>query len=240
MNNEFSTIDYYNAFKMADISNHYIKMLLAHYFSPEKTLTATQMAKAMGYKNFNAANLHYGRLGRIIGEKLGWNPMPDVALNVIAEFEKPEREWLWIMREEVINAIEMLGLVENDQVIIPEEIDSREQQYYEGSTSKITINVFERNPIAREKCILHYGCKCSVCGIVLSEVYGEVAQGHIHVHHLKQLAEIYEEYQVDPVNDLRPVCPNCHVIIHMRKPPYTIDEVKKMIEKTINTSASMR
>ena len=34
---------------------------------------------------------------------------------------------------------------------------------------------------------------------------------------------------VDPVRDLRPVCPNCHVVIHLRHPPRAIEEVRAML-----------
>jgi len=63
-------------------------------------------------------------------------------------------------------------------------------------------------------------------------MYGEVGRDIIHVHHLKPLAEIGEKYRVDPINDLRPVCPNCHVIIHTRNPPYSIDEVMAILKNT--------
>jgi len=33
----------------------------------------------------------------------------------------------------------------------------------------------------------------------------------------------------DPIRDLRPVCPNCHVVIHRREPPYSIDEVRQLL-----------
>ncbi|OQZ00398.1 MAG: hypothetical protein B6D35_06675 [Candidatus Brocadia sp. UTAMX2] len=98
----------------------------------------------------------------------------------------------------------------------------------------ISINAYERSVVAREKCILHYGFMCSVCKVVLADVFGEVAQGYIHVHHLRQLSEINTEYQFDPIQDLRPVCPNCHTIIHMRNPPYTIEEVKNFIAESRN------
>ncbi|MDQ2907279.1 MAG: hypothetical protein M3Y81_27545 [Chloroflexota bacterium] len=38
-----------------------------------------------------------------------------------------------------------------------------------------------------------------------------------------------ETYRVDPIKDLRPVCPNCHTIIHSQYPPYSIDEVRAMV-----------
>ena len=42
---------------------------------------------------------------------------------------------------------------------------------------------------------------------------GREAEGYIHVHHLRGLSDVGGEYVVDPVNDLRPVCPNCHAVL---------------------------
>lgn len=50
-------------------------------------------------------------------------------------------------------------------------------------------------------------------------------EGLIHVHHLKPLGEVGEGYLLDPVADLRPVCPNCHAMLHRRKPALGIDEL---------------
>ena len=57
------------------------------------------------------------------------------------------------------------------------------------------------------------------------------AAGLIHVHHCKPLSEIQEGYEVDPIKHLIPICPNCHAVIHRRKPPYTIEEVKGFLKK---------
>jgi predicted HNH restriction endonuclease len=38
------------------------------------------------------------------------------------------------------------------------------------------------------------------------------------------------EYVVDPVADLRPVCPNCHAVLHSRRPAYSIEEVRGLLE----------
>lgn len=58
-----------------------------------------------------------------------------------------------------------------------------------------------------------------------------MAQGLIHVHHLRQLADVNAKYQVDPIQDLRPVCPTCHAVIHSQTPPFTIEEISAMIAK---------
>ena len=77
----------------------------------------------------------------------------------------------------------------------------------------------------------HYGAKCFICGFDFGSAYGELAHGFIHVHHLKRLAEIGAEYVVDPIRDLRPVCPNCHAVLHMKTPPFEIEEVQEQLSR---------
>jgi predicted HNH restriction endonuclease len=76
----------------------------------------------------------------------------------------------------------------------------------------------------------HYGSTCAAYGFNFGVVYGELAKGFIHVHHIKQLSEIGEEYEVDPIADLRPVCPNCHEVLHLGGKCRTIEEAKSLLE----------
>lgn len=108
--------------------------------------------------------------------------------------------------------------------VLPEEVESPES-YIEGATKKISVNIYERNPQARKACLAAYGHLCSVCGFNFEDQYGDIGRGYIHVHHLKQLADIGVEYKLDPIADLRPVCPNCHAMLHRRRPAYTIEEL---------------
>lgn len=62
-------------------------------------------------------------------------------------------------------------------------------------------------------------------------MYGEDFAGKIHVHHVKPLADVDDEYEVDPETDLVPVCPNCHMILHSKKEVYTIEEVRDFLRK---------
>jgi hypothetical protein len=100
----------------------------------------------------------------------------------------------------------------------------------EGAVCRVVINAYERNPVARARCIAHYGPSCVVCGVSFGAVYGLVAEGFIHVHHVKPLWEIGEEYELDPVADLRPVCPNCHAVIHLGGACRSIEEVRQLLE----------
>ncbi len=113
--------------------------------------------------------------------------------------------------------------------LLAEEVGS--DDFWEGAVEKVLVNRFERSKTARDQCLHHYGYACSACGITLKDVYGAVAEEFIHVHHIVPLSEVGEGYQVHPINDLRPVCPNCHSIIHRRKKPLAIDEVKNLLGK---------
>jgi len=101
----------------------------------------------------------------------------------------------------------------------------------EGAPCQVILNVHERNPVARGRCIAHYGPTCVVCDFNFGAEYGPLAEGFIHIHHVKPLSEIGEEYVVDPVADLRPVCPNCHAVIHLGGDCRSIEEVRGALEE---------
>ena len=92
------------------------EMLIAHYGAPNHTITATQLAAAVGYATYNAVNLQYGTLGAKLAERMGWEPSPEAQLSYsIASFEKddgdPEGQWRWIMHPPLARALETLGWV---------------------------------------------------------------------------------------------------------------------------------
>lgn len=116
------------------------------------------------------------------------------------------------------------------QNFLPESIElNQEVKYFEGSVKEIAVNSYERDLNARQKCIDANGLNCAICGCNFENRYGIIGKGFINVHHLKPLSEIRKEYEIDPKKDLCPLCPNCHAMVHQRTPPYTIEEVRKMI-----------
>lgn len=108
---------------------------------------------------------------------------------------------------------------------ISEEV-AKSEKYFEGASMEVSINSYERNLKARKKCIEHYGYKCQVCGFDFEKIYGQLGKNYIHVHHIIPLSEIKESYEVNPIKDLIPVCPNCHAIIHRTKPALTVKILK--------------
>ncbi len=101
----------------------------------------------------------------------------------------------------------------------------------EGAKKTVIVNAYERNSMARKKCIEHYGTKCQVCGFDFAETYGFEYTGLIEVHHIIPISSIQSEYTVDPVKDLIPLCSNCHTAIHKRidNRLLSIEELRKRI-----------
>ena len=123
------------------------------------------------------------------------------------------------------------GLPITAEYASPDEIPDS-ASYVEGASTVVHVNSFERNRHAREACIRHYGYKCNVCGFSFSDAYGAIGEQYIHVHHVVELASIREQYEVDPIRDLRPVCPNCHAMLHRRSPALTIEELKRNLNRS--------
>jgi 5-methylcytosine-specific restriction protein A len=110
-------------------------------------------------------------------------------------------------------------------IVFPDDVDEN-QKYSEGKTKVVLVNSYERNQVARQKCIDHYGAFCQVCSFSFENVFGDLGKDFIHVHHIIDIATIGTEYSVDPVKDLIPVCPNCHSMLHKKKPAFSIKELK--------------
>lgn len=113
---------------------------------------------------------------------------------------------------------------------LPEEVFG-EERLVEGGVSQVTINQYERNLQARRRCIAYHGTSCYVCGFNFGQVYGTKAEGFIHVHHLTPLSKVKAEYKVNPIEDLRPVCPNCHAMIHLGGETRDIEDVKALLRQ---------
>lgn len=107
------------------------------------------------------------------------------------------------------------------------------KKYREGSRTLVTSYRYERDPNARQACIQHYGTSCAVCGFNFGKEFGDIGEGFIHVHHLKPISEYTLEYQIDPIEDLRPVCPNCHAMLHRATPPYSIEELMEIRRRAV-------
>jgi 5-methylcytosine-specific restriction protein A len=116
-----------------------------------------------------------------------------------------------------------------NELVYPGEKNTKEG-FLEGKSKTIIVNAYERNTKARDKCLNFYGLNCQVCEFNFEEKFGEIGKNFIHVHHIKEISQVKKEYKVDPINDLIPVCPNCHSMLHKKNPAYSIIELKDILK----------
>jgi 5-methylcytosine-specific restriction endonuclease McrA len=110
----------------------------------------------------------------------------------------------------------------------PEEVNFG-AEYSEGAVLKVVVDRYERSPEARNACVAKWGNKCVVCDFDFGAKYGEIGAGYIHVHHLNPISHFGGEHLVDPIKDLRPVCPNCHAMLHRKNPPMNIESLRLLL-----------
>ena len=109
--------------------------------------------------------------------------------------------------------------------------------FIEGKRTTKTVNRYERNRKARAECIARHGDSCVVCDFNFGKRYGEHGLGFIEVHHLKPVGGGGgKQRKVNPDRDLRPVCPNCHAMLHKtkdRSKPLPIAQLKRMLSEDL-------
>jgi predicted HNH restriction endonuclease len=138
----------------------------------------------------------------------------------------------WSIDISIINGVTKYSQNEHNIIIDDSyEVINNKNQFIEGNILEQETSKYERNKRARDKCINYYGYTCQICGFNFEEKYGEIGREYIEVHHLKPISEIQHEYTVDPIDDLIPICSNCHSIIHRRQPIYSIQELKDKIKE---------
>jgi putative restriction endonuclease len=229
---ELTKEDYKRAFlSVGPIQEHHSRMLCTHYQSAEHTITASQLALVMGYATHGGANLQYGQFAERICSALDIHPA--LHLHILVTDFKPENDsdahWQLVLRPQVVEALRELGWFKLPEFVSADEVVGK--PLLEGAVRQVQVNAYERSAEARDQCLTAHGRSCCICGFNFGAVYGEIAEGYIHVHHLRPLSEIGAEYVVDPVADLRPVCPNCHAVLHLRDQCRSIEEVRELLSK---------
>ena len=102
----------------------------------------------------------------------------------------------------------------------------------EGAITRAEVLRYERSASARAACLQHFGYRCQVCDLNFEERYGELGRDYMQVHHIIPLHEVAGTpgYKVDGVKDLRPVCPNCHAMLHRPKDrTLTVEELRERL-----------
>ncbi|SDH82241.1 HNH endonuclease [Myroides phaeus] len=238
MTKELSTFEWIEILQNPELTNNFdLDIFQALYAFENHQAPASQIGKILGFTGKNTSgslNLEIGRYAKRIAKNYD--------INFTIRQNKKYKYWdiffngwdeppffIWQLKDNLKTALE--ETCQTDKLTLPEELDiNKSETYTEGIKKTIIVNSYERNPKARKVCIEHWKAKCVVCNFDFEKTYGELGKDFIHVHHLKQISEIGIEYQIDPINDLRPVCPNCHSMIHKTNPPLKIEDLKAIIK----------
>jgi predicted HNH restriction endonuclease len=210
-------------------------LLSALVVAPDNELSAGQIARLLGLAHHAGVNSAIVSLAKALTKAAGVEPPKRSNgssrwWHVVAEgrYSGDGRRFLWRLRPALVGASLKAGF--GTSIGFADAQEEHGNLFVEGALKTIQVNAYERNPVARRRCIEHYGMACSVCGHRLGAIYGPIAEDVIHVHHLRPLSECGgTDYEIDPIAELRPVCPNCHVVLHLRRPPYSIEDLRAVL-----------
>jgi hypothetical protein len=105
---------YTDAFRQlrSSLPSNHLALLRAHYLAPNHTITARELAAAVGAAGHGSVYLQYGTFGKAMRALLGYTAGAQAAY-VVASFIEPgahdNREWQWVMHPAVVQALDELG-----------------------------------------------------------------------------------------------------------------------------------
>ncbi|MCD4504179.1 HNH endonuclease [Chromobacterium piscinae] len=101
---------------------------------------------------------------------------------------------------------------------------------FEGEKKQRFVTTYERDRKLRKQAIAIHGASCKACGFNFGKTYGDFATGFIHVHHVVPVSEFGGQKKVDPVEDLIPLCANCHAVVYLDKSnTLTLEKLKGLL-----------
>ena len=213
-----------------------LEILIFILKQPKQEASGKEIAKALNYSNHAPLNQIIPNFSKRILKKYQFIKKPEREdgtkrfwhIPFLGKYE-PNR-FIWILRPELTNALINVFDHEIDNYYLPEELSNESILFKEGKIMEIKVNAYERDRNARIICLKKYGFICRVCGFDFEEKYGPIGKGKIHVHHIIPISEYKKEYNLNPEIDLIPVCPNCHLMLHCKKEPFSIEELIEIID----------
>ena len=106
----------------------------------------------------------------------------------------------------------------------------------EGELRQRSAEYRTRSTTLRTAAIEHYSQNgrilCDACNFEFALAYPKLGNGYIQIHHLKPVSYFRgEELQIaKALANVRPLCANCHQMVHQRRPPYEVERLKSELK----------
>lgn len=71
---------------------------------------------------------------------------------------------------------------------------------------------------------------CQVCGFDFENVYGDLGKGFIEGHHTIAVSDMTSDHKTK-IEDIAMVCPNCHRMLHKKRPWLTMNDLNNILIK---------
>jgi anti-sigma B factor antagonist len=141
---------------------------------------------------------------------------------------------LWADRARVVEEVAAEILAATDGVSQRNRTGAKRPPWtaQEGAVREITMEIVGRSRKFRNDAVRVRGWRCEVCGFDFGEVYGELGEGYIEIHHLRALSQHKGEAKATTFKRVRAVCANCHRVLHRRGArPISVEMLRRIVEE---------
>jgi hypothetical protein len=213
-----------------------------------RSLSSTQPVRSLRLKAIKSIAKRRGITWQSVNDKFIRKLRPDISS--LPQFDGLLEKWLIdnlddlkkILLKHARNSKDR-QLVENafykapePDIALAEEFgfDPNEMVFKEGKEKLRLHLIKERNrhlvAIAKKKWLQQSNGKlrCEVCYFSFVETYGSVGGGFIEAHHKVSISTINADTIVR-IEDIVPICSNCHSMLHRHKPWLSIEQLKELL-----------
>ena len=107
----------------------------------------------------------------------------------------------------------------------------------EGRIEMVKKYAKKRSKALRDAAVKYYTrnghIECCACSLEFSSHYGAIGKNYIEIHHLNPICEYDGEVRLDldeAIRELRPLCANCHRVVHLHNPILSIQAVQDALQ----------
>jgi 5-methylcytosine-specific restriction endonuclease McrA len=112
---------------------------------------------------------------------------------------------------------------------VREDLENEHLLVSEGYSTQRVMTAASRSQKLRTLAFKKHGNSCAACGLNFRKKYEALKRDCMELHHV---VPISLGVRKSTINDLIPLCPNCHRVAHTKRPPLKVFEIRRMLKAT--------